>query len=109
MDECSDREWEWDPFSFVDGVIDSGSRRVYFQPPESYKLFYPCIVYSLDRANTRKADNMNYNVHDCYQVTVIEHDPDSGIWRRLLEWPGATFSRRYVADNLYHTVISIYN
>ena len=37
-----------------------GSENVYFQPPESYKIEYPCIIY--ERANIKaiKADNIGY-------------------------------------------------
>ena len=34
-----------------------GSDNVYFQPPESYKMEYPCIVYERSALTTRFADN----------------------------------------------------
>lgn len=34
-------------------------KNVYFQPPESVKLLYPCIVYKRSAGDTRFADNKN--------------------------------------------------
>jgi len=37
-----------------------GSRNVYFQPPESVQLTYPCIVYERSRADSKFGDNTNW-------------------------------------------------
>ena len=37
-----------------------GSRHVYFQPPESIKLIYPCIVYSMSGVLKLNANNRLY-------------------------------------------------
>ena len=34
-----------------------GSRSVYFQPPASIKLNYPCIVYSISSVNKQDAND----------------------------------------------------
>ena len=36
-----------------------GSKQVYFQPPESLKLKYPCIVYS-------RSNNLIHDVYTLY-------------------------------------------
>ena len=38
-----------------------GSRNVYFQPPESVRLVYPCIIYRLGNFNVKHADD-TFNV-----------------------------------------------
>ena len=60
-----------------------GTDRVYFQPPSNINMVYPCIVYSLETYDTKKADNISYHVRDRYQVTYISRDPDSKIPKKL--------------------------
>lgn len=85
-----------------------GSRNVYFQPPETMKLKYPCIIYSLSDIYTRNADDRHYTMHKAYNVTVISRDPDNNIAKSILTLPRTRFDRRYVADNLYHDILTIY-
>ena len=86
-----------------------GNRNVYFQPPESKKLKYDCIVYHRSNLETKKADNKNYIITDRYEVMLIYKDPDSNLPRQILEhFKYCTHSRHYVADNLYHDVFNIY-
>ena len=85
-----------------------GSKNVYFQPPESIKLKYPCIIYFLGDIYTRNADDQHYTMQKMYNVTVISRDPDNTIAESLLQYPKTRFDRRYVADNLYHDILTLY-
>lgn len=81
---------------------------VYFQPPSSVKLVYPCIVYVLDGVGTKHADNKPYMSARRYKVTIIDKDPDSEIPDMLLNMPQCKLDRPYTADNLNHWVFSLY-
>lgn len=85
-----------------------GSRNVYFQPPSSVKLVYPCIVYQLNKHDIRYADNSHYNRFEKYTVTVIDRDPDSDIPESILQLPLCSMNRVYTADNLNHFVFDLY-
>lgn len=85
-----------------------GSRDVYFQPPESMKLDYPCIVYERSRIDSRKANNHTYLKYNQYTVTVIDEDPDTEIPDRLFELENCRHDRRFVSDDLYHDVFTLY-
>ena len=85
-----------------------GSEYVYFQPPESAKIKYPCIIYNLGDIHTRNADDIHYTMQKIYNVTVISRDPDNDIAQKILALPRTRFDRRYVADNLYHDVLTMY-
>ena len=85
-----------------------GSENVYFQPPETVHIEYPCFIYVLNNINTTRADNNLYLFRNCYSVTVIDKDPDSDLPRRLLKLPLCSFDRFYTADNLNHWVFSLY-
>lgn len=87
----------------------NGVKKAYFQPPASVNMVYPCIVYKLDGLYTRNADDLKYRDRDKYMVTVIDPDPDSNIWRDVLKtFRYCSFVRRFTADNLNHTVLSLY-
>jgi hypothetical protein len=92
--------------SLLEGLIQSGN--VYFQPPASVQMKYPCIVYQRDLADTKFADNKPYSYEVRYQVTVIDRSPDSDIPRKVASLPKCIFNRFYVADNLNHDVFNLY-
>ena len=77
---------------------------LYFQPPESVKLVYPCFLYKLQTYNTRFADNDPYKIRVSYAVTYITRSPTSIVPQTLLKKHGISFDRYYVADNLHHYV-----
>lgn len=86
-----------------------GSKNVYFQPPESIRLVYPCIVYSRSNVRTRYANNKVYNDFDLYDITVIDKDPDSTIYKDILKsFQMCSFNRFFTSDNLNHNVLSLY-
>lgn len=86
-----------------------GTNHVYFQPPESTKLQFPCIVYSLDAVDVTPADNIPYLMAKRYKVTLISKDPDEPTFDRLLGIPYSRFVRYYASDNLNHWQFNIYN
>jgi hypothetical protein len=85
-----------------------GSSNVYFQPPSTIQMQYPCIVYTKDAADTIFADNSPYRFARRYQIIVIDSDPDSGIPEKIAALPMCTFDRFYTADNLNHDVFRIF-
>lgn len=85
-----------------------GSDHVYFQPPPSVALTYPCIIYKRDMAQTEYADNAPYTYTQRYQVTVIDRDPDSDIPSKVAALPMSLFIRFYTADNLNHDVFNLF-
>lgn len=85
-----------------------GSRNVYYQPPESIKLKYPCIIYQRAADHRVKADNCLYYSKRRYELTVIDKDADSEIPDKLIHLPYCSFDRSYTADNLYHYSFTMY-
>jgi hypothetical protein len=88
------------------GVLGAGN--VYFQPPESVKLQYPCIVYRLSAESTRFADDLPYARKKRYAVTVIDKKPDSEIPDRVAALPLCAFDRYFAAENLNHYTYNVY-
>lgn len=85
-----------------------GSRNVYYQPPESLKMEYPCIRYSKSDIENKHADNVRYSNHKSYELIVIDKLPDNPVIDAILELPYTSFDRHYKSNNLNHDVITIY-
>lgn len=85
-----------------------GCRNVYFQPPESMKISYPAIVYSLGNIESNHADDVVFTSVKQYSVIYITADPDSGMVDVLSKLPYCRFDRHYKADNLNHYVYTMY-
>jgi hypothetical protein len=81
---------------------------VYFQPPASLEIQYPCIVYQMDNARTEFAGNMPYMYKKRYQITVMDQDPDSIIPDTVAGLQSALFDRHFTANNLHHSVFTLY-
>lgn len=98
--------------AFVPTHVDEFSGEVvpnlYFQPPPSLQMAYPCIVYSRVGIQPSFADNVPYILRDRYAVTVIDEDPDSDIPRRIARLPLCSFEQHYTADNLNHDRFNLY-
>lgn len=86
-----------------------GSRNVYFQPPESIKMQYPCIRYSISGMPKLNANDKVYlKTCNTYAITVIDTDPDSDISIRILtHFPMARFDRAYTSNNLNHHTLTV--
>lgn len=84
-------------------------QHVYYQPPESIKLSFPCIVYKLEDMPTIWANNLPYSLEHCYQAAVIDRSPDSSVREALMAFPKTKFIRAFSADNLHHYVFRIYD
>lgn len=85
-----------------------GSRNVYYQPPESLKMEYPCIRYSKSAISSKHADNVKYANHTLYEIIVIDRRPDNEVIEAILALPLSSFDRHYTSDNLNHDVINLY-
>ena len=89
-------------------VIISGTENVYFQPPPTVQMKYPCVVYHRDYELVNHADDLPYKRRKRYSVTVIDRDPDSAIPDKIAELPLCVFDRFYTADNLNHDVYKLF-
>lgn len=87
-------------------ALDSNVK-VYYQPPEGYKLTYPCIVYKLSDRSTRFANDMPYGWNNFYDLTYISRTPDDEILNDIGMLRKCKFDRPFIVDNLYHYVYEI--
>lgn len=92
--------------SFLEELL--GSSNVYFQPPDTTRMNYPCLVYSRDNNYKISANNKGYRTVQRYQVTAISRNPDNPIIDDLLKLPRCSYSRGFVADGLTHDAFELY-
>lgn len=85
-----------------------GSRNVYYQPPETVKMKYPAIVYSINNIDNGYGDNLPYIQNYAYMVILIDKNPDSEFIDKLANHPRCRFIRNYQSENLNHNVFLLY-
>lgn len=94
----------------LQGLLEEllGSSNVYYKSPESKKMEYPAIKYSLDKIDKKSADDTAYLLNKRYKIIVISKKPDHPVINKLLQLPMCSYERQYVSDNLYHDVLTLY-
>lgn len=97
-----------DIFIGILGTQGQPISRVYFQPPSTVTLKYPCIIYKRDSRSEAFANDNLYIGMKRYLATVIDSDPDSPIPDKVGKLPYCAFTRHYSADSLNHDVYTIY-
>lgn len=90
------------------GTTGKGSSRVYFQPPATIKMEYPCIIYKRDNRKNFFSDDHLYLGMNRYSVIIVDKNPDSSIHEKILALRYCSFSTHFVADGLNHDVYTIY-
>ena len=67
----------WSDLQEILQAIMGPNNRVYFQPPESTRMTYPCIRYERSNALSNYADNTPYQKTKRYTVTLITKTADN--------------------------------
>jgi len=83
--------------------------RCYFQPPESIKMSYPCIVYNREPPDILRADNLLYRRVHKYGLIYITYDPDDPLIEIIEDrFSMCRLSRSYARDGLNHYYYDLY-
>lgn len=85
-----------------------GSGNVYFQPPSGYLMEYPAIVFGRKNPNRGFANDHAYFRLPCYEVTVIDPDPQGLIAAKVEQLEYCSPDRHFKKDNLNHDVFTLY-
>jgi len=85
-----------------------GSDNVYFQPPPSLTMAYPCIVFNRMNMDVAFANNSPYRLTQRYMVTLIDRDPENPAIEKLASLPMCRHDRWFASDNLNHDVFNLY-
>lgn len=88
--------------------IVGANNQVYFQPPPTIQMTYPCVVYRRDDIKTDFASNGLYKKMKRYSLTVIDRNPDSTIPDTILGLEHCSFDRHFTKDGLNHDVFQLF-
>lgn len=84
-------------------------KRVYFQPPSSVKLKYPCIIYNLTRTDVRSGDNKKYIKHNEYHIKHLFKSLKNELKDSILDrFNYITHDTRFVSDGIYNDDFTLY-
>lgn len=92
----------------LQALLESITPNVYYEPPASIQMEYPCIVYQRGNNSVQYAGNLPYRIDTRYILTVIDEDPDSEIVPKLEQLPMCSYDRHFTADELNHDVFTIF-
>jgi hypothetical protein len=92
----------------LQSLLEGITEHVYFQPPASVMMQYPCIRYQRNGSSVQRAENLPYRRAKRYQITVIDRSPDSLIPDQVESLAMCEFDRWFAADNLNHWVFNLF-
>lgn len=82
---------------------------IYFQPPPLKELSYPCIIYKRSAIDTKHADDALYLSTIAYDLTVIDHTPDTEMVNILMKhFKKIRYGRNFSKDGLNHDFLTLY-
>lgn len=85
-----------------------GSNQVYFQPPATLQMKYPCIIYKRNNQSDFFSNDRVYLGMKRYSITVVDKNPDSKIPDKIMELRYCSFSTHFAVDGLNHDVYTLY-
>ena len=84
------------------------SKYVYFQPPSSMRIEYPCIIYERAPDDRKYANGQLYKRMRKYNLIVIDRNSDTEIPDKISKLPLVSFNKCYMMNNLNHYSFTIY-
>lgn len=86
-----------------------GNSNVYFQPPASVKLSYPCVVYRIGSGDAKYANDMTYKYMNSYDMLFIYKRPNLEMIDQVLRTlPMCRLTNTYCSDGLNHYAFTLY-
>jgi len=82
--------------------------RVYFQPPSTITMEYPCIIYTRSKRKDFFSNNGLYLGMKQYLVTIVDKNPDSLLPDKVMAISYCSFNAHFAKDSLNHDVYTLY-
>ncbi len=90
------------------GTQGKSVSRVYYQPPSTIKMEYPCIIYKRSNRKDFFSSDRIYLTMKQYSITVVDKNPDSEIPDKLLGLLYCSHTTTFAVDGLNHDVYTLY-
>jgi hypothetical protein len=96
--------------SFIADLESTNTGKVYFQPPSSVQLNYPCWVVERSKVYQPKANDKTYLFRPGYKCMYMNCDePDPEVLEMISRrYERCQYQNHYVVDNVHHDVFLIY-
>lgn len=86
-----------------------GSKNVYFQPPASVHIKYPCIIFELSNTDVKRADNKAFIKTNRYHLKHMFKSLEKEKKDALLEhFMMISHDNRMIVDGLYNDDFTLY-
>lgn len=83
--------------------------KVYYQPPSSLSIVYPCMIYKDAPSHINRASDGLYRYVRCYELSYISKSPNMEISKEILSrFNYSKMNSSYVSDGLIHSIFTIY-
>lgn len=83
--------------------------QLYYQPPASLFITYPCFIYKDKVGQTLKAADGLYRHINCYELVYIAKTPNVGMINTILgTFQYCSSDNIFTNDGLHHYVFTIY-
>ena len=80
--------------------------KIYYEPPESIKLTYPCAIMSRGNIQFADANNYKYLKTVRYSLTYITKTINDPLADTIAEYDHMVHGDSYTSDHLYHHTYS---
>jgi len=82
--------------------------KVYFNPPETVQLTYPCIVYNRDYIYNHHADNKIHLQENRYVVNVLDKKVDGDIFKIISKLPRCRYKNHSFKNGISQDSFTLY-
>lgn len=89
-------------------LLSIGGPNVYYQVPSNLTMKYPAIKYSINKIENKHADNSVYCQDKSYSIIIMSKDADCDVVDKISKLPKCSFDRKFIQDNIYHTIFNLY-
>lgn len=89
----------------------NNTKNVYYNPPSSIRMNFPCFRFELNNIDVKHADNKAYARKPRWAVTYISRNLEDieVVSKQMLDiFPYCNFDTSFRADNLEHAVFNLY-
>ncbi len=89
----------------------NNTKNVYYNPPTSIRMEFPCFRFELNNLDVKHADNFAYSRKPRWAVTYITRDVEDveKVAEQMLDiFQYCNFDTSFRSDNLEHAVFNLY-
>lgn len=106
----TEKELKWEQLRDQLYLVNN-TKNVYYNPPSSIKMEFPCFRFEINNLDVKHADNKAYARKNRWAVTYISRSLEDieKVQNEMLDiFQYCNFDTSFRADNLNHAVFNLY-